>query len=67
MMSLTRHFEIQNGVDFSSSHLKTWAIQKQGIMVKPCISVVVSVEGFALCKDGLHPFHSYHVVFEVVV
>jgi hypothetical protein len=36
-------------------------------MVKPCISVVASIEVFALCKDSLHPFHSYNVVFKVIV
>jgi hypothetical protein len=40
---------------------------KKGAMVKPCISIVVDVEGFALCKDDLRPFCSHHVVFEATV
>jgi hypothetical protein len=40
---------------------------KKGAMVKPCISVVVDVEGFTLRKDDLRPFHSHHAVFEAAV
>jgi len=60
MMNLARPFEIQNGVDFSLSHSEDVNYQTKGAMVRPYI--VVDVEGFALCKDGLHPFHSSYAV-----
>jgi hypothetical protein len=31
------------------------------------MSVVAAVEGFASCKDGLHPFHSHYAVLEATV
>ncbi len=67
MMSLTRPFKIQNGMDFFLNHLEDVNYPKKGAMVRPCISVVVGIEGFALCKNNLHPFCSYHVVFKVVI
>ncbi len=42
-------------------------LSKKSAMVRPCISIVANVEGFAVCKDGLCPFHSYYAIFEVVV
>jgi hypothetical protein len=39
-------------------------IQKQGAMVRPCILVMVGVEGLAFFKNGLRPFRIYHVVFK---
>jgi len=35
-------------------------------MVRPCILVMVGVEGFALCKENLCPFHNHYAVFKVV-
>ncbi len=32
---------------------RMWIIHKQGAMVRPYISIVVNIEGFSLCKDGL--------------
>jgi hypothetical protein len=40
---------------------------RKGAMVKPCISVVASVEGFTPCKNDLHPFCNHYVVFETVL
>jgi hypothetical protein len=37
-------------MDFSLSHSKDVNYPKQGVMVRPCISVMASVEGFALAK-----------------
>jgi hypothetical protein len=67
MMNLTRPFEIQNGADFSLSHSEDKTYPKKSAMVRPCISIVANVEGFALYKNGLRPFHSHYAVFEVVV
>jgi hypothetical protein len=36
-------------------------------MVKPCILVVASVEGFAPCKDDLCPFHSHYANLEATI
>jgi K+ transporter len=47
--------------------LKGHELSKKSVMVRPCISVVVNIEGFALCKDSLCPFCDHHVVFEVVI
>ncbi len=66
MMSLTKPFEIQNGADFSLSHLKDMNYQKKGVMVKPCILVVVGVERFAPCKDDLCPFSNHYVIIETI-
>jgi hypothetical protein len=67
MMSLARSFKIQNGMNFSLNHSEHVNYPKQGTMVKPCILVVAGVEGFAPCKDNLHPFHSHYANLEAVV
>ncbi len=67
MMSSARPFKIQNGADFSLSHSEDVSYPKQGTMVRPCVLVVASVEGFARCKNGLCPFHNHYVVFEANV
>jgi hypothetical protein len=36
-------------------------------MVRPYISIVVSIEGFAPCKDGLRPFCNHYVVFKAII
>ncbi len=46
---------------------RTWIIQKQGAMVKLCVSIVAGVERFAPCKDDLCPFHNHYVVLEANV
>jgi hypothetical protein len=65
MMSLARPFEIQNGTNFFLSHSKDVNYPKKGVMVRPCISVVASIERFALCKVGLRLFHNHYVVFDI--
>jgi len=40
---------------------------KKGVMVRPCILVVVDLEGFTLCKDDLSPFCSHYVILKVVI
>jgi len=50
---------LNNSVDVS--------YQKKGVMVRPCILVVVDVERFTLCKDDLSPFHSHYAILEVIV
>jgi len=42
-------------------------IQKQGAMVRPCISIVVGIERFAMCKDGLCPFLNHYAIFEAII
>jgi len=59
MMSLARPFEIQNGTNFFKNHLEDANYPKKGLMVKPCILVVATVERFALCKDNLCPLCSF--------
>jgi hypothetical protein len=49
------------------SHSEDVSYPKQGTMVRPCVLVVASVEGFARCKNGLCPFHNHYVVFEANV
>jgi hypothetical protein len=46
---------------------RMWVIQKQGVMVWPCILVVVNIERFAPCKDGLCPFRSHYVVLTATI
>jgi K+ transporter len=67
MMSLTRPFETQNGVTFSLNHSKYGSYLKQGAMVKPCMSIVANIEGFALYKDSLHPFCNHYAIFEAII
>jgi hypothetical protein len=67
MMNLARPFKIQNGMDFSLSHLEDVNYPKQGTMVRPFILVMVNVEGFAFCKDNLCPFRNHYAIFEVVI
>jgi hypothetical protein len=63
MMSLTRPFKIQNETAFSLSHLKDMSYPKKGTMVRPCISIVINVKGFGLCKDNLCPFFAIIMQF----
>jgi len=52
MMSLTRPFEIQNGMDFSLSHLEDVNCPKKSAMVGPCNLFMVDIERIIDCKDG---------------
>ncbi len=67
MMSLARPFKIQNGMDFSLSHLMVVNYPKKRCKVRPCVSVMAAVEGFTLCKDNLRPFHSHYSILEIIV
>jgi hypothetical protein len=67
MMNITKPSEIQNGADFSLSHLEDMSYPRKGAMVRPCILVVASVEGFTPCKNDLRPFCNHYVVFETVL
>jgi hypothetical protein len=46
---------------------RTQIIQKQSTMVKPCISVKASVEGFASYKDRLDSFRNHYAILEATV
>jgi hypothetical protein len=67
MMNLARPFKIQNGADFSLSHLEDMSSPKEGAMVRPFILVMVNIEGFALCKDNLWPFRNHYAIFEATI
>jgi hypothetical protein len=36
-------------------------------MVKPCISIVVGIEGFSPYKYGLHPFCNHYAILEAAI